>query len=186
MENPTLSIKAATFNPKVKTYIFLVVLWFLLISIIGWLILPFWLFGLGQWLSNKFYHTLKCELTNKNLKFSKGVIFHVEKTIPLENIQDISFIGGPVLRSFGLTIVKVETAGGGGAHHSNQMSMIGMDDSENFKQMILEAREKMVREKNRIVTVGGSGEAGGAQEKLLADIRAELSEIKTILREKNK
>src|ERR1044071_201603 len=100
MENNEV-IRAATFNPKVKTYIFLVVLFYLIISFIGWVIIPFWLFGLGQWLSNKFFHTLSCELTQKQLKFSKGVILHIEKTIPLENIQDLSFIGGPVLRWFG-------------------------------------------------------------------------------------
>ncbi|MBC7864235.1 MAG: PH domain-containing protein [Bacteroidia bacterium] len=183
MDNPTIVIKTATFSPKVKTYIFLVVLWFLLISVIGWIILPFWLCGLGQWLSKKFYHTLKCELTNKNLRFSKGLILHIEKTIPLENIQDISFVGGPVLRAFGLTIVKVETAGGGGAHASNQMSMIGMDDSEIFKGLILEYREKLMKEKNRIVTVG-SGGGENLNEKILVEIKNELVEIKNILNKK--
>ncbi|MBL0051802.1 MAG: PH domain-containing protein [Bacteroidetes bacterium] len=87
---------------------------------------------------------MKCELTNKNLKFSKGLILHIEKTIPLENIQDLSFIGGPVLRWFGLTLIKVETAGGGGGgHHDNNiMSKIGIIDSGNFKTEILNQREK--------------------------------------------
>ena len=184
MEHPTITIKTATFSPKVKTYIFLVVLWFLLISIIGWVILPFWIFGLGQWLSKKFYHTLKCELTNKNLRFSKGLILHIEKTIPLENIQDISFMGGPVLRAFGLTIVKVETAGGGGSHHSNQMSMIGMDDAETFKTLILDHREMVVKEKNRIVSVPSEGSTTNAGEKILTEIKNELVQIKNLLHEK--
>jgi putative membrane protein len=184
MENPAITIKSATFNPKVKTYIFLVVLWFLFISVIGWIVLPFWIFGLGQWLSNKFYNTLKCELTNKNLRFSKGIIIHIEKTIPLENIQDISFIGGPILRSFGLMMVKVETAGGGGAHHSNQMSMIGMDDAEAFKFLILEYREKVIREKNKIVSSPANDIANTANEKLLTEIKNELIEIKNALKNK--
>src|SRR6187402_2791855 len=116
-------LQKASFNPKVKTYIFLVVLFYLCVSLIGLLLVPIWLFGFGQWLSNKFYHTLDCQLSSKNLKFAKGLVFHIEKTIPLENIQDLSFYGGPVLRWFGLTLIRIETAGGGGQHSSNRMSM---------------------------------------------------------------
>ncbi|MBK9282771.1 MAG: PH domain-containing protein [Sphingobacteriaceae bacterium] len=184
MENEVL--QRATFNPKVKTYIFLVVIFYLIISVIGILILPVWLFGFGQWLSNKFFNTLKCELTTKNLKFSKGLILHIEKTIPLENIQDLSFIGGPILRSFGLTLIKVETAGGGGAHHSNMMSMIGINDAEAFKNRILEQREVRMKEKSGVQQNSSPALSTNMQgsEKLLLDIKNELSEIKYLLREK--
>jgi len=47
IENEVI-LKKATFNPKVKTYIFLIVLFYLTIMVIGWLIIPFWLCGLGQ------------------------------------------------------------------------------------------------------------------------------------------
>ncbi len=104
-------LREATFSPRVKTYIFFVVLFFLFSSIIGIVLVPFWVFGLGQWLSGKYFKTLSCQITNKNLKFSKGLILHIEKTIPVENIQDLSFVGGPVLRYFGLTLIKIETAG---------------------------------------------------------------------------
>ena len=73
------------------------------------------------------------------------MIIHIEKTIPLENIQDLSFIGGPILRYFGLTLIKIETAGGGGgAHNQNLMSMLGINDAENFKSHILSEREKLI------------------------------------------
>jgi putative membrane protein len=176
-------IKEATFNPKVKTYIFLVVTFYLVITVIGWIVLPFWLFGLGQWLSNKFFHTLKCELSHKNLKFSKGLILHIEKTIPLENIQDLSFIGGPILRALGLTLVKVETAGGGGPHHSNQMSMIGINEAEDFKNLILHQREVVIKEKSQ----GYSTQAGAIpanSEILLNDIKTELVQIRQLLQSK--
>lgn len=177
-------IKQATFNPKVKTYIFIVVMFYLIVSFIGIIVLPFWIFGLGQWLSNKFFNTLKCELGNKHLKFSKGFILHIEKTIPLENIQDLSFIGGPILRSFGLTMIKVETAGGGGAHQSNMMSMIGIENAEEFKNLILAQREKVIKEK----THGGSTlsvQSSNSSESILLDIKNELSQIKQILASKN-
>jgi len=170
-------IREATFDPAVKTYIFFVVLFFLVISFIGILLLPFWILGLGQWLSNKYFHTLKCQLSYKNLKFSKGLILRIEKTIPLENIQDLSFIGGPVLRLFALTIIRVETAGGGGKHNSSMMSMIGINDAESFKDQILVQRDIVIREK----TSGSHQQAINNSDQLLTDIKNELTQIKELL-----
>lgn len=173
----------ATFNPKVKTYIFLVVLFYLIVSFIGWIIVPFWVFGLGQWLSNKFFLTLSCELTQKQLKFSKGLILHIEKTIPLENIQDLSFIGGPVLRWFGLTLIRVETAGGGGQHGTNMMSIPGINNAEEFKTLILNQREKVIKEKSQgYASVPANTDSS---DKILLDIKNELTEIKLILKNKS-
>lgn len=181
--NESVIIREATFNPKVKTYIFLVVAFYLLITVIGWVVLPFWLCGLGQWLSNKFFLTLKCQVSNKHLKFSKGLILHIEKTIPLENIQDLSFIGGPILRAMGLTLVKVETAGGGGPHNSNQMSMIGINEAEEFKNLILHQREMVIREKSR--GYAAETKSTSATDTLLNDIKTELIMIKQILQSKS-
>lgn len=175
-------IKEATFNPKVKTYIFLVILFYLVITVVGWVLLPFWVFGLGQWVSGKFFSTLKCQLTQKQLKFSKGLILHIEKTIPLENIQDLSFIGGPVLRWFGLTLIRVETAGGGGSHQINMMSIPGINDAEDFKTLILNQREKVIKEKSQGFSSAPAANVSG--DKILLDIKNELSEIKNILKNK--
>ena len=179
-------LNQATFNPKVKTYIFFVVLFFLITSIVGWIIVPFWIFGVGQWLSGKYFHTLSCQITNKNLKFSKGLLLHIEKTIPLENIQDLSFIGGPILRYFGLTLIKIETAGGGGAAHSqNMMSMLGINDAQNFKTQILQQREQVINQKHGYPNLVAN-ESNQTQvidnTKLLTDIKNELIEIKNALK----
>lgn len=177
-------LNQATFNPKVITYIFFVVLFFLITSIIGWIVIPFWILGLGQWLSGKYFKTLMCELSNKTLRFSKGLILHIEKTIPLENIQDLSFIGGPILRSFGLTMIRVETAGGGGQHNQNMMSMIGINDAENFKKAILNQREKVINEKRGINVIASDAKQSQVIDntQLLTDIKNELVEIKNALK----
>ncbi len=93
-------LKEASFSPRAKTYIFFVVLGVLISSVIGILLVPFWLLGLGQYMSCLYFKTLSCQITNKNLKLSKGLIINIEKTIPLENIQDLSFIGGPNIALF--------------------------------------------------------------------------------------
>ncbi len=179
MEDQNPILKKAVFNPAFKTYIFLIVLFYLFVSIAGIIIIPLWLLGLGQWLSGLYFKTLKCELSEKNLYFSKGVIIHIEKTIPLENIQDLSFVGGPLLRAMGLTFIRVETAGGGGAHHSNMMSIPGVEEAEEFKNMILLQREKVIRAKSAGVVTQTSGDTA-----LLKEIRNELMEIKNILARK--
>lgn len=169
-------LREATFNPKVKIYIFFVILFFLFTSVIGILLIPIWVFGLGQWMSGKFFKTLSCQITNKNLKFSKGLILHIEKTIPVENIQDLSFMGGPILRYFGLTVIKIETAGGGGGNnHQNMMSMLGINDAESFKTDILLQREKVIHEKTNSSNPSSST---SLDSQLLMDIKNELIEIK--------
>ncbi len=183
-----LILNEASFSPRVKTYIFFVVLFFLITTVIGIVLIPFWVFGLGQWLSGKFFKTLSCTITNKNLKFSKGLIVHIEKTIPLENIQDLSFVGGPVLRYFGLTLIRIETAGGGGGHHNqNMMSMLGINNAEQFKTEILQQREKVIREKHGYTNVIAS-EAKQSQtihdSQVLLDIKNELIGIRKALENK--
>jgi putative membrane protein len=179
-------LNEATFNPKVKTYIFFVVLFVLITSFIGWIVIPFWIFGLGQWLSGKFFKTLSCQITNKNLKFSKGMIVHIEKTIPVENIQDLSFVGGPILRYFGLTLIKIETAGGGGgAHNQNMMSMLGINDAEKFKTEILLQREKVINQKHgygNVIANEVKQSHTAIDTQLLTDIKNELIEIKNALK----
>lgn len=182
-------LNEASFSPRVKTYIFFVVLMFLISTVIGIVLVPFWVFGIGQWLSGKFFNTLSCTITNKNLKFSKGLIVHIEKTIPLENIQDLSFVGGPVLRYFGLTLIRIETAGGGGGHHhQNMMSMLGINHAEQFKTQILQQREKVIREKYGYAN-GIAGDVKPSQTindpQLLLDIKNELIGIRKALENKN-
>lgn len=179
-------LREATFSPRVKTYIFFVVLFFLITSIIGWIVIPFWIFGLGQYMSGKYFKTLSCQITNKNLKFSKGLIIHIEKTIPVENIQDLSFVGGPILRYFGLTLIKIETAGGGGGgpHNQNMMSMLGINDAESFKTQILQQREIVINQKHGYGTISTNQVQSQTIDntQLLIDIKNELVEIKNALK----
>lgn len=182
-------LNEASFSPRVKTYIFFVVLFFMISTVIGIVLVPLWVFGLGQWLSGKFFKTLSCTITNKNLKFSKGLIVHIEKTIPLENIQDLSFVGGPVLRYFGLTLIRIETAGGGGGHHNqNMMSMLGINNAEQFKTEILQQREKVIREKHGYISSQPGNQAASSpnlnDSQLLLDIKNELIGIRKALEHK--
>lgn len=137
-------IHRATFNPKIKIYLLFVVAFFLLISILGIPLLIIWFFGLGQYISKHYYNNLRCELTSNHLEFSKGVLFKIEKTIPLENIQDLTFIENPLLKYLKLRILKIETAGQSNPKRGD-MKLIGIIDSYYFKEKILRQRETLIK-----------------------------------------
>jgi putative membrane protein len=103
--------------------------------------------GLGQWYSKHYFEKLECELKERTLRFRKGIIFTIEKTIPLENIQDMTFIEGPLLRKFNLSILKLETAGRS-EHQSSQMELIGIKNAHMFRDMVLEQRKVLIDKRN--------------------------------------
>lgn len=146
--SPAVLLKA-TFNPLIRTYLMLYVAFFLLISIIGIPLLIIWVCGVGQWWSRHYFEKLTCEITERSLHFTKGILVTIEKTIPLENIQDVTFVEGPLLKYFNLCILKFETAGQsiGQAH---DMELIGITEAKQFRSLILNQREKISNPKNHL------------------------------------
>jgi putative membrane protein len=140
MNSDSNLIQRAEFNPKIKTYLIIVVAICLTISFVGIPLLIFWFLGLGKYYSRRYYESLKCELKHRHLEFSKGVFFKIEKTIPLDNIQDLTFIENPFLNAFDLRILKIETAGQSNPQGSD-MKLIGIIKSSDFKEKVLFQRE---------------------------------------------
>ena len=132
-------IQQATFNPKIKTYLFAMGALSLFITIVGIPLLLIYPLGIGQYFSRRYYESLQCRLTDRHLEFKKGAFFKVEKTIPLENIQDLTFITNPFLNYFGLQMLKIETAGQSNPHGSD-MKLIGIEGLVEFKQKVLSQR----------------------------------------------
>jgi putative membrane protein len=164
----------ARFNPVIRTYILLYVGFFLLISIIGIPLLILWLAGVGQWYSRHYFDKLECELSEQSLRLRRGILFTFEKTIPLENIQDLTFIEGPLLHRLNLCILKIETAGQGNTH-GNRMALTGIEDAPSFRKMVLQQRQKKIIELR-------SGSATDTE--LLGEIRNSLQRIEHFLESK--
>ncbi len=162
-------IETAEFTKKIKTYILLQIAFFLLVSVIGIPLLVFWFLGVGQWYSRKYYKSLECDLTDKHLRFKKGVLFRVEKTIPLENIQNLTFIENPLLRWLELRVLKIETAGQSNPQGSD-MKLIGIIDSSGFKDRVLAQRSVKM----------GTAESGN-QDLNDSAVLDELKAIRTLL-----
>lgn len=141
---PTI-VQTAEFNPSIKTYIVLVGAIFLTISVVGIPLLLIWLLGVGKYFSKRYYDNLECRLTEKHLEFKKGIFFRVEKTIPLENIQDLTFNEDPLLRYLDLRVLKIETAGQSNPGGSD-MKLMGIIDSRGFKRNVLNQRTLLQNE----------------------------------------
>jgi len=165
----------AEFNQRIKTYILLLVAFYLTISVVGIPLLLIWLLGVGQHVSKRFFESLECKLTQKHLEFRKGVLFKLEKTIPLENIQDITFIENPLLKYLDLNILKIETAGQSNPQGSD-MKLIGIIDSLAFKEKILRQRALIKNDNFPESTEKGVGNQQII--KILKEIRDILVDIK--------
>ena len=177
MTSESTIIQTAEFNPKIKSYILLVVAFILTMTVVGIPLLIFWFLGFGQYIGRRFYENLKCKLTDRHLEFKKGILFKVEKTIPLENIQDLTFIENPLLKYLDLRILKIETAGQSNPEGSD-MKLIGIINSSDFKEKILHQRE-LLKTENRM-----DNRQTETSNEQIVDI---LKEIKVILNDiKNK
>jgi len=172
---------AAQFNPLYRPYLLISIGLAMAVSIVGLPLAVVWFCGVGQWWSRHYFDLLQCELGPTTLKFRKGILFQVEKTIPHENIQDVTFIEGPLLRRFHLSTLKFETAGHsvGQAH---DMHLTGIIDAHEFRNRIVAAREAL-RAQRPHASVGAGG-VGATSSEVLERIAAKLDEIACMLRER--
>ena len=174
MTNESTILERASFNPLIRPYLVLQGVLLLTASIAGIALIPFWILGIGQWWSRHYFKKLLCELTERNLHYRKGIFVTVEKIIPLENIQDVTFVEGPLLRAFHLAILKFETAGHA-AGQANDMKLIGIIDAQQFRNRILEARDRL-KAKER-------ASAQSSEAEILAAIHRDIQEMLHLMRQ---
>jgi putative membrane protein len=134
------AIEQANFNPKVKQYWTLVVVFVTAATILGIVFTP--LVAIIAWLiSGKVLKALSANLYERKLVVKRGILFVVEKSIPLEKITDIALSQGPLMRLFGLHKLSFETAGQSG--QGALVSLVGVIDAENFRERILNQKDAL-------------------------------------------
>lgn len=174
------SSRWAAFNPVIRLYLLLTIGFSMIVSIIGIPVAVIWFLGVGQWWARHYYKKLECELTPRTLRFRKGILFQIEKTIPLENIQDVTFIEGPLLRFFNLSRLKFETAGQ--SHDAAAtMQLTGIVDAQQFRDEILLARQRL-RQLSLSEPVRTEGAGSADQLAVLQRIEQRLDEIADLMR----
>lgn len=179
---PDTAPRRAEFNALLKPYLVLNVAFFLAITVVGIPLAIIWLLGVGQWWAQHYFDKLECELSDRTLRFRKGILFQVEKTIPLENIQDVTFIEGPLLRRFHLSILKFETAGQS-AGQAHDMHLAGIIDAHEFRNEIIARRERMKQQSRSHSTTPAAGM--NDQTEILRGIQKSLDEVVALLKQKS-
>lgn len=165
----------AKFNPLIKPFLVLKVGVVLASTIVGIPLAIIWFLGVGRWWARHYFDRLECHLGPRSLRYRKGILVTTEKTIPLENIQDVTFVEGPILRRFNLSTLKFETAGHS-AGQAADMSLTGIIDAQAFRARIMAAREALRH--------GPPAAAPDAQLAVLRAIEAKLDDIAQLLRER--
>lgn len=177
-------VRRATFSPLVRPYLVLVVAAGMAGTIVLLPLTVLWFLGIGQWWARHYYDKLECELTSRFVRFRKGILFQVEKTIPLENIQDVTLIEGPVLRHFNLSVLKFETAGHTPGN-ANDMRLVGVNNAVAFRNEILQTRDRLKEgrspEHPRVAETHIAS-LDSSNLEVLQRIEARLSEIVELLR----
>ncbi|MFZ5478835.1 MAG: PH domain-containing protein [Myxococcota bacterium] len=131
----------ATFDPRVRTYLVLYVATVLCGTFVGVLALPLWIV-VGPWWASRYYASMEAYLTERSLVYKHGVWFRQELNIPLDKIQDLALLHGPVLDRLGLATLRLDTAGAAhpGAASAN---LIGVVDAAAFRTRVIERRDAL-------------------------------------------
>lgn len=169
----------ATINPLIKPFLVVQIGFFMCMTVIGIPVAIVWFLGVGRWWAQHYYDRLECQLSDQTLRYKKGILVQVEKTIPLENIQDVTFVEGPILRHFHLSTLKFETAGSS-AGQSSDMHLTGIVDAHDFRNRILAARDALKQRARGDSSV--STAAADAQLHALQGIERKLDDIIALMK----
>lgn len=135
-------LRKGEFTPKVKTYWLLSPTIAFACSVVLIPIIPFYLI-IANLIVDKWLAALHCTLTERTLIIKKGLINRVESTVPLEKITDLQLYQGPIMRLLDLKGFRVETAGQSSGAGSYLVNMIGIIDTEGFREAVLEQRDRI-------------------------------------------
>jgi membrane protein YdbS with pleckstrin-like domain len=172
MSTETVAVRAR-FNPLIKLYLVVTIGMTMVCTVVGIPLAIVWFLGVGRWWAQHYFDRLECQLGERHLRFRKGILVTTEKTIPLENIQDVTFIEGPILKHFNLSTLKFETAGHS-AGQASDMHLTGIIDAQDFRAQIMRAREALRHPPQEV--------RGDEQLIVLRSIEAKLGEIADLLR----
>ncbi len=177
------NILEADFNPKVCIYWLLSGALVFVITIVGIPLLLLW-FSLGFAFTKRYLDRMECVLTDKALKVRKGIFVRVEKTIPLEKITDMGMIQGPIMRSFDLHTLTVETAGQSGV--GSLVSLTGIVKAPEFREAVLHQRELQAADKSQVRSLQSVDEQEFSDgNSLLTEIRNSLLRIESVLKQQS-
>lgn len=182
MDNNHEVIYDAKFHPVLKTYLLVYTALILLVTIAGIVLIPFWLLGIGMYFCGRYYESLECIVTTQTLEIKKGWLFRVEKTIPLDKIQDLTLKEGPILRALKINQIEIETAGQANPQGGSDAKLIGIVDPRKFREKVLSQKDKIIGKQEP----GISFSTDKSDENVLVQIRDSIKNIEGYIKDYKK
>ena len=139
----------ARFDARLPIYQTLASTWWVLLLVLPslvngeWLVVPLLVMAGSYVYWFLRYKKLRCMLTERGLSTQRGLWVRVQQNIPLDQITDITVNEGPILKLFGMLILKVETAGGSvqrGA--AGSVKLVAVVDALEFRDTVLKHRDR--------------------------------------------
>jgi len=137
----------------------------MLFAVAGW-----YLFWVG-----KYYQTIFFELKDDEVTWKRGVWFRKTGIVPYDRITNIDIYQGPLMRHFGFSSIKLQTAGYS-AQARSEITLEGIAAAEELRETIM----SLIRESRR---VSGSSDATGSLSRPHAPPQSEpvlLGELRAI------
>ena len=88
------------------------------------------------------FRRLRYDVDEDSVNIRQGVLFHVEKVIPLEKITDIKLMQGPLMRLFGVYNILIQTAGSGHQVPEGIMTFESHAKAVEVRERIMVARQR--------------------------------------------
>lgn len=173
-------LRTAEISPQAIRYSMLTFTIGMCATLIGIPFLPITL-PIAWWYYRKFYGSLEVVLTSRELQVSRGVLIRQQKSIPLEKVTDLAVVQGPIMRRMGIKGLQVETAGQSAGPGSALVRLIGIVDTDGFRDDALDQRDK-VTDRPEAPADAGTPDASAA---LLTEIRDTLKRIDQRLAERD-
>jgi len=83
--------------------------------------------------------------------FKRGVIGKNERTVPLDHIQSVDTVQGPVQRLFGIVEVRVETAGGGGKAADVSLAAVARPAARELQRELAPRRPSTAADSSEVI-----------------------------------
>ena len=124
---------------------------------------------LALWIPG-YYNSLVYELRERELETREGVWFRKISIIPYSRITNVDIVQGPLSRLLKIHTIKVQTAGYSGQTRRAEARLLGMENPEEVKEMILS--------KIGVACPEAEGAPGGED---LGDLLREVRRIRELL-----
>lgn len=88
--------------------------------------------------SRLYYVSVVYHLNDTEMTWKRGVWFRKTGIVPYNRITNVDIVQGPVMRMFGISNLKIETAGGNAGKSSAEIQLEGIADPEPLRAMIMD------------------------------------------------